>query len=374
MRRFREPIVVNVRTLHAPQSGVQRYARELAQQWGAGVDRMGPAGTAQGIRGHLWEQCVLPARLRGRLLFSPGNTGPLICRRQVVTIHDASVFDCPQAFTGMFARWYRWLLPRLAGRVARVVTVSAFSRDRLVHHLRVPAERIQVIPNGVTLPASAPAAEACERLRQRLRLPERFFLSVGSNDPRKDLRRLVAAFAQARPPGWELVLAGGVNPRLFAGTAFGEAEGVRVLGRVGDAELDGLYHLAGAFVFPSLYEGFGLPPLEAMARGCPVICADSSCLPEVCGPDRQRGGAPWYFRAGSTPALAQALAGFAQLPGAARAEMAAAGRRQAALYSWASCARATAAVLEEVADNPFPNPAWWASPAAESTNPNESTQ
>ncbi len=375
MNSLRESIVFNSRTLRAPCSGVQRYAQELARRWGADLSCVEPTRNAQGIRGHLWEQFVLPWQLHGRLLFSPGNTGPLACRQQVVTIHDAATFDWPEAFTDAFGRWYRWLLPRLARRVTRIVTVSSYSRDRLIHHLRIPAERISVIPNGVTLPSRAPEPEELQSVRWRLRLPEKFFLFVGSNDPRKDLRRLLRAFEQARPPGWSLVLAGGANPRLFpdGGVGGGEAlpADVHTLGRVDDAELDALYHLAGAFVFPSLYEGFGLPPLEAMARGCPVICSDSSCLPEVCGPDRKQGGAPWYFAAGNTAAMAAALQGFAATPPAVRHEMVEAGRRRVALYSWDRCASDTAALLEGIAGNTFPKQERWALPAVEPINPKE---
>ncbi len=345
--------VFNARTLRAPQSGVQRYAGELARRMAPGALIAAPQSAAQGMAGHLWEQAVLPTRVGGWPLFSPGNTGPLACRRQVVTIHDAATFDEADAFTGMFGRWYRWLLPRLARRVAAVITVSAFSRDRLIHHLGVSPERIHVIHNGVTPPAGDPTPEELLAVRRELGLPERFFLFVGSRDPRKNLNRLVTAFLQMQPRlgGRHLVIVGGGNAQLFRDAADENAGSgfVHRLGRVDDRQLDALYYLADAFVFPSLYEGFGLPPLEAMLRGCPVLCANSSCLPEVCGPGVERDGAPWYFDPTSEDSIADTLGAFAASPRDLRESMREAGRRRAASFTWQRCAKDTVALIEAVA-------------------------
>ena len=301
--------------------------------------------SAQGIKGHLWEQFALPAQCRGRLLFSPGNTGPLACRRQIVTIHDASTFDQPEAFKGLFARWYRWLLPRLARRALCVVTVSRFSRDRLCARLGLSPARVAVIYNGVTPPPASLPSVSTEEL-QRLRLPARFLLFVGSQDPRKNVPRLLEAFARARLGDVELLLAGGAAPGLFNAAGHDAAlPRVRSLGRVSDAVLETLYARAEGFVFPSLYEGFGLPPLEAMARGCPVLTSDATCLPEVCGPDLSRGGACVYFSPHSPDAIARALEQFCRLTPDTRRAMADAGRRRAQLYSWDRCAADTLALL-----------------------------
>jgi glycosyltransferase involved in cell wall biosynthesis len=281
------------------------------------------------------------------LLFSPGNTGPLAYKRQIVTIHDASTFDQADAFTGLFARWYRWLLPRLARRALCVVTVSKFSRDRLSARLGISPERVAVIYNGVTPPPSQPSHISEDEI-QRLRLPSRFLLFVGSQDPRKNVPRLLEAFSRARLGEVELLLAGGASPQLFnTGGSQVSVPRVRSLGRVSDAALEMLYARAEGFVFPSLYEGFGLPPLEAMARGCPVLTSDASCLPEVCGPDVAKGGACVYFSPHSVEAIAGALERFCNLPPAARQSMADAGRRHARLYSWDRCAADTLSLLQK---------------------------
>lgn len=340
-------IVFNIRTLQAAQSGVQRYARELDERWDGSVERVHPPASvrAQGIKGHLWEQFALPAQCRGRLLFSPGNTGPLACRRQIVTIHDASTFDHAEAFKGMFSRWYRWLLPRLARRALGVVTVSNFSRDRLCARLKISPDRVTVIHNGVT-PPPAIGAKAIESESLRLQLPPRFLLFVGSRDPRKNISRLLEAFARARLGDLHLVLAGGSASRLFSDNDSARANPrIHALGHVSEQALETLYARAEGFVFPSIYEGFGLPPLEAMARGCPVLTSDATCLPEVCGPSFDRGGACLYFSPHSTEAITATLENFHLLSAGAKQSMSAAGRAHARKFSWDRCAQQTLDLL-----------------------------
>ena len=124
-----QPIMVNGRYAGKRVTGVQRYAMEIVRRLD-GRCRVVTTGARDGIRGHRWEQGSLPMRCRGSLLWSPCNTGPLAVRQQVVTIHDATFADTPECFSRPFAAWYRFLLPRLARRVRRVMTVSQFSRRR----------------------------------------------------------------------------------------------------------------------------------------------------------------------------------------------------------------------------------------------------
>jgi glycosyltransferase involved in cell wall biosynthesis len=328
-------------------SGVPRYAAELMQRLGDRAQVVSPKAGAQGLKGHIWEQLSLPRHCQGRLLFSPGNTGPLTHRRQVVTIHDASTFDCPGAFGGAFGRWYRWLLPRLARRALHVITVSEFSRQRLVKHLGVSEFKISVVHNGVTMRGTPPSEDSLVKVRRRLNLGGRFLLFVGSMDPRKNLARLIEAFGRADLPDLTLVVAGGVNRQLFSGSSLDGLGGkIRIVGRVDEECLEALYAMADAFVFPSSYEGFGLPPLEAMARGCPVLCSDSSSLPEVCGLPEDRGGACIYFNPNSVGQIAEAMLAFSRTPARKRDAMVDAGRRRAALFTWDRCATETAGVLD----------------------------
>ncbi|MGH9525069.1 MAG: glycosyltransferase family 4 protein, partial [Terriglobales bacterium] len=246
--------------MQAPMSGVQRYVQEITAHLPAPVLEVAPAAPLRGLRGHAWEQCILPTRLHGALLWSPSNTGPLATRHQVLTLHDALPFDHPEWLAPAFRSWYRWLIPRLARRVERVITISGFSRDRLIARLGIRGQKIAVIPHGVA-PRFFPRAESeVAAAGAALRLPSRsYLLSVCSLDPRKNLQRLLAAWeavGPAAPPDLWLVLAGqlslrGITPRLNLRLP----PRTLLAGHVADEDLPALLSGALAFVYPSLYEG-----------------------------------------------------------------------------------------------------------------------
>jgi glycosyltransferase involved in cell wall biosynthesis len=348
------PIVMNGRFLHQDMTGVQRYAHELLERLRPDLRVVAPPGPLGAARGHLWEQAVLPRLCRGALLWSPGNTGPLACANQVVTIHDASTLDHPEWFSGKFAMWYRFLLPRLARRVRKVITVSEFSRRELVRLCGLPEEKVVAIHNGIS-PRFAPAPEEQQAaLRQRHGLEKPFVLYLGSLEPRKNVGALLAAWKNLAPRDCELVLAGAAS-RIFRERGFADLPpGTKLLGRVDDDELPALLSAAQAFAFPALYEGFGFPPLEAMACGTPVLCSNTTSLPEVCGPafdpaDPTSSGAVLYFDPHNVDELTAQLARALALDGAARQSLAVRGRAQAARFTWDECALRTAAVLRELA-------------------------
>src|SRR6185312_8680363 len=130
-------IVVNTRVLGAQVTGVQRYTLELLNRWDDTAERIAPACSRRGLAGQAWEQIVLPARLGGRLLFSPSGSGPLETSRQVLTIHDTAVLDCPESFSRTYGSWHRFLLPKLARRAKQIITVSQFVKERVVSCLGV---------------------------------------------------------------------------------------------------------------------------------------------------------------------------------------------------------------------------------------------
>src|SRR5207237_288418 len=140
---------VNLRTLGYRVTGVQRYLLSLLPHMPSELASVRPSQPLQGIKGHLWEQLYLPTQLQRRLLWSPGNTGPVGVTRQVLTVHDVASLDHPEWFEPKFALWYRALLPRLIRKVRAIITVSHFSKDRIVRLTGVEPERIQVISNGV---------------------------------------------------------------------------------------------------------------------------------------------------------------------------------------------------------------------------------
>jgi len=278
-------VQVNGRYLLQRVTGVQRYAREIVARLSDRVTVISPRAMGRGIRGHLWEQAILPWRLSRGVLWSPCATGPLAARNHVLTVHDCAFFDCPECFSPTFARWYQCLMPRLARRAARVLTVSHFSKSRIAERLGVASDKIIVAPPGVSRDWQPASELQIADARQRFADGRPYVLYVGSLEPRKNLRRLLAAWQHlgAHKNDAVLLLAGA------AGHVFRDAgldplpTDVRPLGFVPDDDLRALFSGAEAFVFPSLYEGFGLPVLEAMACGAPVIASQAGAIPEVAG-------------------------------------------------------------------------------------------
>jgi glycosyltransferase involved in cell wall biosynthesis len=278
-------LAINGRFLSQRVTGVERYAREVLARGAELGSVLVPRRPIRGMRGHLWEQSVLPARVGRDLLWSPCNTGPLAVARQVVTIHDCAFYDQPEGFSSKFAAWYQFLVPKLARRIRRIITISQFSRERLLDYCGVSSEKIVVIPQGVDGRFRLLPAAVIADTRARLQLPERYVLFVGNLAPRKNLLRLLDAWSLVHPhfPETSLVLAGAAN-QVFRDAGLNEPPaGVVTAGYVADEHLPAIYGGAECFVFPSLYEGFGLPLLEAMACGIPVLSSNVTALPEVAG-------------------------------------------------------------------------------------------
>lgn len=291
MKNNMAPIVVNIRILSYPITGVQRYLLELLQRMpGDNMRQITPRRPLSGARAHLWEQTALPLRTRGHLLWSPSITGPLSVSRQVVTIHDVVSIDHPEWLNPRFAQWYRFLTPRLARRVTRVITISEFTKARLLETTGIPEEKIIVTPLGVDA-RFAPLEDAqIKQMIQKLQLPtSRYVLSLGSLEPRKNLGRLLCAWDmihRSLPEDVWLVVSGAKGKRLvFQNVPELKTLPPRVFltGHVPDELLPPLYAGAMVFAYPSVYEGFGLPPLEAMASGTPTLVGNRTSLPEVVG-------------------------------------------------------------------------------------------
>ena len=232
-------------------------------------------------RGHIWEQCELPRFLR-RLgepaLLNVVNTAPIRYQRQATVIHDLSFLRMPSSFAPRFRLFYQVVVPRAAAASAVIVTDSQFSKREMVDLLRVAPERVEVVYPFVGDEMLRLAAE------RNSASPGDYALMVSSLNPRKNLRRGLAGFHAARVSGLRLVLVGASS------TAFSSPEirdlitdQVDVRSDVTDRELVALYRGARLFLYPSLYEGFGIPPLEAMMCDCPVVAARAASLPEVCG-------------------------------------------------------------------------------------------
>lgn len=232
---------------------------------------------------HLWEQVRLPWAARGNLLINLAGSAPLIKIGQISTFHDTAVFDAPTSFSPSFVRWYR-LLFKVQGRLSsRILTVSQFSKERLVNNLDIDPNKINVVHCGADHMSYRCADNS---ILSKLDVASgRYFLAVGSANPNKNFGRLIQAFVGLEDPEVRLVVVGGSNTTVFADVSDAAREDPRIVraGRLSDEEIKTLYNHARVYVFPSIYEGFGLPPIEAMFCDCPVLAARSASIPEICG-------------------------------------------------------------------------------------------
>jgi glycosyltransferase involved in cell wall biosynthesis len=339
-------VLVNTRILHNSVTGAQRYLNEIRTRIGP-HDTIAPRTPSKGMLGHLWEQGPLALHRRDAVLWSPANTGPVARRRQVVTIHDMSPVDHPEWFTPRFAAWYKMIVTSVARRAARVLTVSQFSAGRIAELSGRPLDRIDVAYPGVD-PRFFDAAPA-EALARYDLAGRPYVLIIGTLEPRKNLERAIEAWRLAQPklgPDVVLAIGGGLsNQRIFKDAALGaEIPNVRLLGYVDDALLPGLYAGASAFLYPSVYEGFGLPPLEALAAGAPVVTSRDTVMAEIVGP------AALLVDPHDAGAIADGLVEVLRGPTAAVEARRAAGLERAQGFTWDRCAAGVRRALREAAE------------------------
>jgi glycosyltransferase involved in cell wall biosynthesis len=343
-------VAIDARAAVRPElGGVERWARELAARLPAlapgRYSVIAPRPPLAHRAGHVWEQLVLPARAAragAATLLCPANLAPLAARNAVLIVHDAAALRHPKWYAPAYVAAQRVLLPRLVRRADHVVTVSAFSRQELLELFELDPARVSVVPGGVDL-APAPGDEA--RARAALGLERPYVLTVAAQTARKNLASLEEAAAALGRQGVDLVAAGGHRPQFAAETL----RSVRQLGHVPDPLLAGLYAGAAAFVLPSVYEGFGLPVLEAMACGTPVVAAARTALPETAG------DAALLVEPEPEP-LRDALLAILADEGLA-GELRARGRARAAGFPWARTAAGVDAVLSARLAGTRPAPA-----------------
>lgn len=361
-----EGVFLNGRFLSQPVTGVQRFSGEIV----AAIDRLVAAGewpnatvltprarrTEAGaraanryphlhlrevgsLRGHLWEQAELASAARDGVLINLANTAPVLAgRQQVVVIHDVGIFDMPESYSLRFRTWYKTLLRGLVRGGAHVVTVSNFSRARIAARLGLDSDRIAVMHEGAEHVLRVdPDPMTLERYGLQR---GQFVLVVGSRVAHKNLASLSEAAAMLARRGMTVAVAGGSDRDVFGklpATCFAE----RRLGRVSDGELRALYEGAVCLLFPSRYEGFGLPPIEAMACGCPVLAGWGGAVEEICTDHAL------YFDGSEPRSIIDALGRLLDEPGLAE-EMRLRGRVHAASLNWGASARMLGTIVRRL--------------------------
>ena len=243
------------------------------------------------LAGHAWEQMRLlwlVRRFKANLLWCPCNTAPMMRSNVplIVNIYDAACFSGPEWFSKSFRIFYQRLTPRIGKICNNIITCSNFSKQELIKYDISGAGKIKVIYGGINhLDSGINGSDAIKDLLSKIQ-GKSYILVLGSRDPRKNVNRLLSAWdrlPQRIKEGKALVVTGG-SSAVFAEERTPEKnEDIIFLGYVPDKQLPALYKYAEAFVFPSLYEGFGFPPLEAMSCGIPTLVAAAGSLPEVCG-------------------------------------------------------------------------------------------
>lgn len=290
---------VNGRYLTQNLSGVQRYARNIVgaldqMEAARGATVISPRGSihpayermeaveAGVLTGYAWEQSELPIAARGQRLLNLCNMAPVIKSEQIVCIHDTNVLSSPDSYTRGFRAAYRSLQPLFARRAVKVATVSQASARQIARYLPISLSQIVVLPNGhehallwnpdrAVLPAELPVHPG-ERP---------YVVAIGSGARHKNISLLIDIAPKLDDLGINVVIVGGgsvIHPQ-----GAGLPANVHTCGRVSDDDLAYLLDHALCLAFPSLTEGFGLPIVEAMARGCPVVSSDCASMPEVCG-------------------------------------------------------------------------------------------
>ena len=362
-------IWINARFLTRPITGVERVAREVVSalvqhhldsngHWdGLGTSvrfvLIAPR-TAEKIinpwpqlsllqaglfQGHAWEQWDLPRLTADQYLLNLCNTSPMIKHRQWTFLHDAQTFAIPRNFKPALRYWYRLMFWWTVRFSAGVVTNSHFSASELQHHVGA---------KGLQWPIAHLGADHVGRIvpDTSLRLQSLFnelgtcpfVLAVSSDNPNKNFSAVIKALEMMGEAAPACIIVGPRNDRVFAQTRLDEQR-IHHLGYVSDADLVALYRHAHVMIYPSFYEGFGLPPLEAMWHGCPVVVSRTSALPEVCG------DAAVYCDPHDPGSLAQALHALLNDEGL-RHKMNVLGRRRARQFAWKKTAQVVLEVIQ----------------------------
>jgi glycosyltransferase involved in cell wall biosynthesis len=298
-------IYFNARFLTQAVSGVQRYAIELLKALDKAITEkevdidgfhlilLAPKDIkidpnfknielkkVGSLRGHLWEQVELPFYSKNGLLVNLCNTGPLLKRHQIITIHDMAEFSISENFSFLFRKSYQLLHVILSKSSRKIISVSNFSKEEIIKYCSVISKKVVVIyESGNHIEFINEDRSIIDKYNL---LDQPFILAVSSVNPNKNFASIIKAMELLNDLNFSVVIAG-KKSQIFNQSDSNLLNKATYVGFITDQQLKSLYNHASCFVFPSFYEGFGLPPLEAMVCGCPVIVSNSAALPEICG-------------------------------------------------------------------------------------------
>jgi glycosyltransferase involved in cell wall biosynthesis len=340
---------INGRFLTQRMTGVQRYAQEIVTAIDGVLSEDRDIAQRLGFRlvlppgaqlksnlsqiqicwtnfgwGHPWDQFILPW-YEGSGVLSLGNFGPISARRHIVCVHDANTFIEPASYSRAFGLAYQTLQPWLGKRASRIATVSKFSADMLVKYGVCQREKIFIAPNGHEHALRWDVTRG--RIPVTLGIKRPYVLLMGSKEKHKNVQVILDQAQGLEEAGIDIVVVGEVSS-IFSTTISGfQMSNIHQAGYVSDDDLAALFEGALCLVFPSKTEGFGIPPLEAMARGCPVISSNAASLTEV------GGNAVSYVDPDDGAGWRRAIIGLSKNDGL-RATMVQQGRKRARLFSW----------------------------------------
>lgn len=351
-------IYVNARFLTQNITGVQRYAIEISRQLkklyceniafvcpsdivSKDIAKELDAKVIGSHHGHIWEQFDLPLYLNRKespLLLNLCNLAPILYHNKVTTLHDITFIKYPHTFSTVFVAFYRFMIPLVLRTSKHIFTVSEFSKKEIFDYYRVNINKLTVVYNAVS---------GCFRKLNDEKLSQKkYFMAVSSVKENKNFIYILDAFMKLteKNPSVELFVIGDLKSKSFQTldvSRYSNNQQIKFLGRISDEELIKYYSNATAFIFPSLYEGFGIPPLEAQACGCPAICANASCLPEIFG------DSVMYCNPHDVSSLLKAM-GEIISDEKKRSSLVRLGLKNIERYSWRQSAKKMQSVLEKI--------------------------
>ena len=353
IERYAANMTVQMVKRHPEEEYILVFANEIPGMFLEYQDRENIRMFVLPCGSRLWfNQVRLPRflhRYKADVYFFPAFCPPWLFRGSgiVTTIHDMSDFECWQGKQRLKVLYSRLGILHAKGSAQKILTVSEFSKGRICSILGIDSEKVDVAYNGV-FHTKKESSTPWEVIRDKYELPSRYLLSVSTLEPRKNIKLLIEAFPEIQQvdDSLHLVLCGraGWNMKEVLGNRHIENDRICITGFIDDEDLPEIYRHAELFVFPSKYEGFGIPPLEAMAMGCPVISSDAASMPEILG------DGAIYFQSENGKDLAGVIVESLSMSREERSDRVCKGFRQVEKYCWEEESEKVYAALIQAAE------------------------